>query len=174
MMQEWKTKLIGALKDKLESITEFNNLAETDDGNKMIKSLFRIYPDQECGVMAAWTTYDSLPDVPRVELMIVMDADVEPRCCPELEHAMSEMNFYLPIGAAGIDYNLMKMYLRQVLFLDEGKSCGEQAAEIIRIYEIMMAGVRIVYPSFSEICKGTLTYDEAVVRNLLMRQEEAR
>ena len=31
MMRKWKTELIEALKDKLESITEFNNLAETDD-----------------------------------------------------------------------------------------------------------------------------------------------
>ena len=174
MMRKWKTELIEALKDKLESITEFNNLAETDDENLLIKSLFRIYPDQECGVMACCTTYDCLPDVPRVELMIVMDADVEPRCCPELEHAMSEMNFYMPIGASGIDYNLMKIYLRHVLFLDEAKDCGEQAAEIIRIYEIMMAGVRILYPSFSQICKGELTYEEAVEQNLLIKQEKTR
>lgn len=168
----WKTELIEALRDKLESVTEFNNLAETDDGNMVIRSLFRIYPDEECGVMACCTTYDSLPDVPRVELMILMDLDVEPQCCPELEHAMSEMNFYLPIGASGIDYNLMKMYIRQVLFLDEAKDYGAQAAEIIRVYEVMMAGVRILYPSFSQICKGKLTYGEAVRRNLLIRQEE--
>ncbi len=174
MGQEWKTKLMDALNAKLAHITEYNNLAETDDGNKMLKSLFRIYPDQECGVMACCTTYDSLPDIPRTELMVVMDADVKPQCCPELEHAMSEMNFYLPIGAAGIDYKMMKMFLRHVLFLDETKSCEEQAEEIIRIYEIMMAGVRILYPSLSRICQGAMTYSEAVAQNLLMRQEDDR
>lgn len=170
MTQEWKVSLMEQLRAKIGEITQENVLTTNSDQSQTLKSLFKIYPDKESGVLAQALLFETLPGLAQLEINFVMDVDVDPACYGELERAMIEMNYYLPLGAAGIEYPMNKMALRYVMLLDEKKSIAVLAQEIIKTYELLMGSLRIVYPAFSQICVGNMTYEEAVEKQLLLKQ----
>ncbi len=115
---------------------------------------------------------EDFPDEPQVETVVTLPFKVkDDDCLTELEDAILNMNFYVPLGAFGYYYPSEQMYFRCIDFIDENRAAEELAADVIETYKKIAIVVGNVFGGLERIATGESSFDKEVESGVLPSQE---
>lgn len=173
MTQEWKTEFFKALAKKMESFNAENALLKSEENGEWVMQTFlATSTEKKDFVLLQAIPYQARPDVLLLELYIKLLEEVQPSVAGELQEAISELNFYLPVGCLGIYPGNGHVFFRETFRLDTKKALEQVVEDTIVYYEMMMEVVMAAYPGLKGIWSGTLSYREAVEKDLLRKHSK--
>lgn len=158
------------LEQHCASITAEYSLVE-HNGSYIMRSVFTTIPGGLGVVHYETDLVQMREDSLILEVEVVPNIELEPENYIQLEQAVMHLNYYLPLGYFDIFYPLKKLFYRYTARIDETKSADELVAETGIVYELIANVVGSVYQALEQVNDGTLTFEEAVEKGLLLRQK---
>lgn len=173
MTKEWAVQYMEALKKKMETYTDTNQMVVNPENPNImfLQNYFSVYQDQSVYVMMQAMVFELKPNVPQVEIIVTITNDIEEESVDELQKAIEELNYFSPVGIFGIRRNRDCLYLRNCWVLDHSKSIEDLIADTEIFYEMMLEGVQGAYKGLSKIWTNEMTFDETVEKKLLRKSE---
>ncbi|MFP3153546.1 hypothetical protein LQZ18_03800 [Lachnospiraceae bacterium ZAX-1] len=173
MEQEWTKQLFEELKRTIGTYTQQLNLKEDEEGAYLLQAVFKVFDEEneekDC-VLAEVSQFPVKPGVFQLEMNLTTEVTIKPEYMAQVERTIIQMNYYVPLGALGIFYPSNRVTVRYVAVVDQKKSAEEISKEVVVLYELMLASLRLVYPAIKQICIGELTFEEAVEKQMLLKQ----
>lgn len=175
MKAKWKQEFFQQLEEKMGEFTQQNLLEVCREGEFRLRSVFAVSKEtaEDC-VLVETGMFEIKQGLPQLELIFLTDLKLEEKAIKELEKVILNMNYYLPIGALGIFYPGNRVLLRQILFLEEKRELSDTIEDIVSVYEIGVGVLRELYIVLKQVCMGELSYEEAVEKGVLLKQENIK
>lgn len=169
MTQEWKKEFFRNLSERLGKVTDDNMLAQTPAGEWYLKTILAASAGSDDSVLVQAVTYQARDDVLLMELYVQLAPGFEVRAESEVRAVIDELNFFIPIGAAGISPKDGGIYLRDCFKLLADEPADKAAADAYTDYEMIMEEVMAAYEGLKLIWTGEKTFAQVVEMGLLKK-----
>lgn len=168
MTEERKHEIMKELETCMHRITE--NIALEQRGNsEVLRGLFTTTRDGG-GISLFETEIDEMPPGSQAEIYVSPQMTIRDECVEEMEQAFHNLNYYMPLGAFGIQYSTKMIFLRYTLLLDEAWDNGYIVGKISELYEYLAVVLGNQYAALERIADGRSTYEQEVAEGQLVKQ----
>lgn len=170
MTEEWKRKFMEQLEQQFRTITEEITLGKTEDGNDVLRALFSTLEGGKGVALFESQLFHFREDALHLEITVTPQFNIAQEQLQQIQEAVTQLNYYAPMGAFGIYYPSRQLFLRYVAMLDITRDMDVLVGEIRKIYEILGGVLGHVYEALERVCMGNSTYDQEVKEGNLLKQ----
>lgn len=174
MTKERTHEIMRELETCMHGITE--HIALEQCGNReVLRGLFTTTRDGG-GISLFETEIDEMTlgeqaKICQAEIYVSPQMTIRDECVGEMEQAFHNLNYYMPLGAFGIQYSTKMLFLRYTLLLDEAWDNGYIVGKIRELYEYLAVVLGNQYAALERIAEGRSTYEQEAAQGQLLKQE---
>lgn len=170
MTEEWQEEFWKAMEQYFSSITGDIILDKEQDGY-ILRSLFSTVKEGKGIALFEAQLYPLLDNVLHLEIYVTPHFNIQEGRIGEMEDAVMNLNYYLPMGTLGIYYPSNQLYLRYMIMIDQNREIRELVAEIGKVYEMLGVTLGNLYEALERVGRGETGYAEEAGKRNLLRQE---
>lgn len=105
-----------------------------------------------------------------MEITITPQFNIAQEQLSQVLEAVTQLNYYAPMGAFGIYYPAGQLFLRYVAMFDRTRQIDALVEETGKIYEVLGGVLGHVYDALERVSLGKSTYEQEVKEGNLLKQ----
>ncbi len=170
MTEEWAKNFMKALEGDVKTYAQETMLQQDEKtGLWFLRAFLPVFEEYDINVHMQTMLFELAPDIPQVEIILVLTNEIEASAESELSKAVSELNYISPVGAFGIRRNTRSLYMRDCLPLISEGDTEAAVKKLGTYYKLMTECLKGGYVGLRKIWTGEMTYEQTVSEGLLNR-----